>query len=599
MHEIKNTLDAHNQIRSFLASSRDILPPLPEILVKMQSAINDSKIDARTLSQIILKDPSLTAKIMKLANSAYYRHGKNTVDTVTDAIVIMGFEAIRNVVLGLSVYNIMNKLPRVEGYKNIWRHSLCCAVCAQRLAEIIKIPVPESIFVGGLLHDIGKLILAQVFPEHYARVMDIVREEDSPVCKTEHKVLNTNHAKSGELVANFWNFPKHVTHAILHHELQGNISEFKKFDNKETNIIILSNVISHFVYGKEPGFPEVDLPDIIELSEKTIDVDGDKIYELVNKLKGNVANIAKILDMESYERATEVKTQNSATKLGSGDPSESGSTYPLIPRSLVYRIDFRGVKPAHLASLKEKLSHVSKGGIAAEVDTPPIIDSIAEVRFRYDKSDPMMQAIGLVKWIERVPKKIVGIQFLRIDKIETDKLETGEMPVVSSPAATTVEIKDNTIVIKGEFASSSQEGFMHCWSKLLKSSHQELVIDINKVFRISSMAIGLLVGAQMDVVGEAKKLTIKISYRFKRILAVAGVEKVLNVVYDAEVADDDSEEQERIPQDNSSDEMQDATSTKEIRKYLEDDLEGMTDPAAAAEAELLKDIEQMKKNKNS
>lgn len=449
MKEINNILDAHNQIRTFLASSRDILPPLPEILVKIQSAINDSKIDARALSQIILKDPSLTAKIMKLANSAYYRHGKHEVNTVTDAIVIMGFDAIKNVVLGLSVYNIMNRLPRVEGYKNIWRHSLSCAVCAQRLAEMTKMQVPETIFVAGLLHDIGKLILAQVFPEKYAKIIDRIREEDEGIIKTEREILLTDHAQAGELVADFWNFPRHITHAIRHHEINSDLSDFRKFDSNETNIVIMSNFISHYVYGKEPGFPEIELPVIIAMGEESLGCDGDKLFELINKLKSHVADISKILDMEVHEKAFDESLDHKKKK--SAVDGALVESFPLIPHSLIKKIQFRGLQPVHLENLKEKLVENNKGGIAAEVENPPVVDSVAEIEFRYDQNDSLMHGVGLVRWTQRQPKKMVGIQFLRIGEIDKKNFQgtTEDIKVVSSPAATTVEISDNRVVVKG------------------------------------------------------------------------------------------------------------------------------------------------------
>ncbi|MHC4872005.1 MAG: HDOD domain-containing protein [Planctomycetota bacterium] len=601
MKEIKNTLDAHNHIKTFLASSRDILPPLPEILVKMQSAINDSKVDARDLSQIILKDPSLTAKIMKLANSAYYRHGKHEVNTVTDAIVIMGFEAIRNVVLGISVYNIMNKLPRVEGYKHIWSHSLSCAVCSQQLAELVKVQIPESIFVAGLLHDIGKLILAQVFPVNYSLVVDRLRAKDSSLIKVEKELLFTDHAQAGELVGDFWNFPKQITHAIRHHELSYDLSDFKKFDSVETNIVVLSNMISHFVYGKEPGFPDIDLSVLIAMGEEALGCDGDKLFELINKLKSHVFDISKILDVETHEKALDDARSDSLKKKKKSSGSGEGKrieSFPLIPRSLIKSIQFRGLKPVHLEPLKEKLAQGGRGGIAAEVDSPPIIDSVAEIEFRYDSADVLMHGVGLVKWVERQPKKIVGIQFLRVEKSETE--DTSEMSenahVISSPAATTVELADNALIIRGEFASSAQEGFMQSWAKLLRGNHKELVVDISSIIRISSMAIGLLVGAQMDAAGAGKKMSIVAPVKFKRIFNIAGVEKILTLSYVGE--GENIEEKEDGPKSPK----EDGAATKARKELEKDNLTSageMLDPSRLAEEDLQKEIERMKSGEDA
>ncbi len=531
--EIKNNLDAHNKIRSFLASSRDILPPLPEILVRMQSAINDSKIDAKDLSKIILRDPSLTAKIMKLANSAYYRHGKLDVNNVTDAIVIMGFDAIRNVVLGLSVYNIMNKLPRVDGYKSIWRHSLCCGVCAQKLAELVGIKVPESIFVAGLLHDIGKLILAQVFPEYYGRVIDVICERDISLSKVENSILHTNHSQSGELVAEFWNFPKYITHAIRYHEIDITKENIKRFDSKETNIVVLANLITHFVYGAEPGFQEISNARILELGDILVGCDGDKLYELINKLKNDAVNIGGILEMDIQEKSLKKSSYGNKKSESNSNDSQGANSYPLISKSLVEDIKFKSVMSSHIESLKEKLKKSINGGIAIAVDSSPIADSIAEIKFRYDRDDVLMHAVGLVKWVERIPKKIVGIQFIHIEKIKSksSKLNLKDGFIVSSPAATTIEMTDDAVVVRGEFAVSSQAGFMHCWTKLLQSDKKNVVIDLRQIIRISSMAIGLLVGSQMDANGVNKNLLIKIPERFRKILAIAGVDKILNLKF--------------------------------------------------------------------
>lgn len=205
-------------LEQVVSSAKD-LPSLPAITYRVIKLVDDAQSTAKDLNDVITQDQSLTAKVLRLANSAYYGFPRR-ISTVTDAIVLLGFNTIRSLVLSASVYPILEK--PLEGYAlapgELWRHSQACAMGARLIAQRARYRQPDQAYIAGLLHDIGKVLLNHHLRQQYQEIVARVGGEVTFI-EVEQEVLGFDHAQVGALLAEKWNLPPDLVEAIgCHHQ---------------------------------------------------------------------------------------------------------------------------------------------------------------------------------------------------------------------------------------------------------------------------------------------------------------------------------------------------------------------------------------------
>jgi HD-like signal output (HDOD) protein len=202
----------------FISEKIIALPTLPTIVAKMMELVDNPKTSARSLARLIKGDQVLTAKILKLANSAYYGFQRE-VSTVNLAIVVVGFDAVKD--MGLSVSVLDNfKDPGESGYFDIskfWEHAISVGMGASMLSRQHRPEYSNDSFAAGLLHDIGKFIINQYLHEDFMEIMERVHEDDMDLLHAETVVLDTTHDRIGGWLAEKWNMPFSIVEAIEFH----------------------------------------------------------------------------------------------------------------------------------------------------------------------------------------------------------------------------------------------------------------------------------------------------------------------------------------------------------------------------------------------
>jgi len=184
----------------------DDLPTLPRTVLKITELVNDPKSSAKDIARIITDDQVLTARLLKLVNSSFYGFPQR-ISTVNTAIVLLGFDAIRSLLLTTSVFDLFaggNKKSRQE-QEQFWDHSLGCAVGAKVIGNYLRHDKIEELFVAGLLHDIGKIVEMLYLPDEFASVVDAIKQHNILMLTAEEKILGYDHAEIGQLLANKWN----------------------------------------------------------------------------------------------------------------------------------------------------------------------------------------------------------------------------------------------------------------------------------------------------------------------------------------------------------------------------------------------------------
>lgn len=199
------------------------LPPLPAVVMRIMETVNNPDTSAEDLNRLISMDQGLSSKVLRIVNSSYYGFPKR-ISTITHAVVILGFNTVRNLVLGVSAFGMLSQksMPYGLNRAKFWEHSIATAVGASVLAKV-RLPklrnAPDECFIGGMLHDIGALFLDSYFPVQYAVAMAFAAREQKTSRDAESLVLGIDHMTVGRRIAEHWNFPSHLV-AMLgsHHE---------------------------------------------------------------------------------------------------------------------------------------------------------------------------------------------------------------------------------------------------------------------------------------------------------------------------------------------------------------------------------------------
>lgn len=269
---------------------------LPQTLVEVLRVADAPQSSAYDLSQIILRDAPITARLLKMANSAMYgRSGQ--VKTVHQAVVLLGFRSVKSVVLSTSVYDIFGKDKdgTPVDLTQFWLHSLECATTAQLLAAKIGHQPQEEAFVAGLLHDIGILLMGRAFGHAYG---DFLREDGQGEdwLDIEAERFGVDHREAGALLFTEWSLPAKLIEVIAQHHDAIGAPNHDNFD-RLTLIVALADRISHHII--EPVRP----PSAAGIAQKhrvleKLGLNDLDLSSVESWVSNNLSSVAKHLEIE-------------------------------------------------------------------------------------------------------------------------------------------------------------------------------------------------------------------------------------------------------------------------------------------------------------
>ncbi len=212
----QNIIDKTERIYNILATVNNI-PSVPHIIHEVSHLIGDPKTSASILGKIISKDQGLVTKILTVANSPLYGIPRR-VSTIDFAIVVLGFEQIKNIVIALSMMETLKTMgDRKFQQKKYWLHSIITAIAAQRIADDLGYQTSGEAFTAGLLHDLGILVIYKVFNKEYKQIIDSIKSEGIPFLEAEEKYLGVTHQEVGGFLIDKWNLPFTITEVIYNH----------------------------------------------------------------------------------------------------------------------------------------------------------------------------------------------------------------------------------------------------------------------------------------------------------------------------------------------------------------------------------------------
>ena len=263
------------------------LPTLPHILVELIKVCDTEPDTIKEISEVINKDTSLSARLMRLVNSAYYGL-PNRVNSIDQVVILLGTNAVKNIAISASVYQAFNKAKdsSVFRLKQFWWHSLMCANLAKRIAEKTAYTAPEEAFLSGLLHDIGKLVLWVNFSKKYADILQSSRDKPDLLLAGEIR-LGATHCEVGAWMINRWNLQSFMADAVLyHHEPVHRILDALPL----VKIVFVANVLcSEAIEDTDAKFKTAG--EIFEFARSEVE-------ELISLAEAEVKEVAESLGIE-------------------------------------------------------------------------------------------------------------------------------------------------------------------------------------------------------------------------------------------------------------------------------------------------------------
>lgn len=194
------------------------IPTLPTVAVTVNRMLQDSGTSIKQLSKTIEKDQAIVSKLLRLVNSAFYGF-QARIKNISHAVTVLGFNTVRNAVVSVSIIEAFSGKSATEEFdiRNFWKHSIAVAVTGRNLAEDTRLASPDEAFVAGILHDVGKVVLAQYFKDLFSQVWTSIQNNGLSFYEAEKKLLPANHTQIGGHLAKKWHLPVSLIEAVTYH----------------------------------------------------------------------------------------------------------------------------------------------------------------------------------------------------------------------------------------------------------------------------------------------------------------------------------------------------------------------------------------------
>jgi len=238
-------IDNMSVLSDEIAENINSLPQFPENIQRIQRLIDDPESDIPIIAKHISMDPALTADLLKIVNSAEYMLSRK-VENITEAVKMIGIKGVKNLLYSYGTQKILG--DDTDNKKKLWKHSYKTAFYAYNVARSFKNDsnLLDDVFVGGILHDMGKIIFSNVHPDLLNKIKGFCADKNVPASTFENLSAGMNHAELGALVAEKWNFPERLVAAIrYHHDPEAAPPDCRDM----ADIVYLANIFCEYQSG--------------------------------------------------------------------------------------------------------------------------------------------------------------------------------------------------------------------------------------------------------------------------------------------------------------------------------------------------------------
>ena len=281
-------------IQKVIEDSRDLYS-LPQTLVEVLRVVKDENSSAGDMANVLKKDPPLTAKLLRIVNSPYYGVGRQ-IGSVSQAVVTLGIRQVTALALSTSVYAMTDNWQSVMNRTRFWRHALEVAIASRTIAEKAGYKRIEEIFVAGLLHDLGLLIMENSFPDEFRTVWKQMHKHESLI-ELEEATWGTNHARVGQFLLEQWRLPDDICQAVGHHHTTFTPGATDS-DMLPGQIVNLANLISQFPIAEHQITPTTHGVENRTIISENLKINNDMLMMIEKHLFSQTINESRYLDID-------------------------------------------------------------------------------------------------------------------------------------------------------------------------------------------------------------------------------------------------------------------------------------------------------------
>ncbi len=280
-----------------IVSSIHQIGALPQTLAAVLKAVDDPNTGAKEIAKAISTDVSLTTLVLKMVNSAHYNRSRR-VSKISEAVTVMGVNSLKILALSSSVFSIVGGQDLAEKFniKRISRHFIEVASIAKSIAEVVDSGDQEEAFIGGILHDVGILIMILHFRDEYEEVLNEMSRSGKGLIEAERKLLGCTHCDVGAELVESWRLPTKLTFAVQNHhdcDSAGIIQEDSTFNN----IIALADRLTLGPF--EDYYPEVEQNiEFIQEISKTLKIKENDLNKIMKESIVQSIKLAQYLELE-------------------------------------------------------------------------------------------------------------------------------------------------------------------------------------------------------------------------------------------------------------------------------------------------------------
>lgn len=278
----KTDQESSQKVLQILSALGD-LPASPSVVSLVMGMTSDLNTDISQLSQALSADQSLTAKALKLSNSPLYGRARG-VASIEEAIMVLGFFTLRSLVIATATHAMFKGSGKNSLVESLWDHSLATGIASRLIAKKLGHPCVEESYLAGLLHDIGKLILTQKFPDEYASLVSRHKKEDIELDELEQNKFGFSHADLGEALLEKWEFPPDLIYAVANHHNPDIAAEL----NSAASIPLIVNLANGIAKCIGAGFKTLAADDLAEFeSLKALKLPDEDLLTIIEALTEN------------------------------------------------------------------------------------------------------------------------------------------------------------------------------------------------------------------------------------------------------------------------------------------------------------------------
>lgn len=256
-----------NELEMLIMTASD-LPTIPVVATKVMQLIESENATAEEIARVVSSDPAVAARVLKISNSSFYGCQRQ-IQTLSHAIMVLGFSTLKSLVVAASVKQVYKPYGLTE--KMLWEHSFGAGLAARIIAKTTRTVNEEEAFLGGLFHDIGKIIMNTMDHQKFQTVMEICYNEGISFSDAEQQIYPYHHSEVGAMVIKKWNFPEILMNAVAQHHRFEFVEEEDPYLIRLSCVVGLANLFCHHAGAGVREPEEIEIHDSVPATILKID----------------------------------------------------------------------------------------------------------------------------------------------------------------------------------------------------------------------------------------------------------------------------------------------------------------------------------------